>query len=103
MGNQWSPIQQFTTATNKQGDWDQPGAALANLKLYPNPTVGTATISGIPLNSEAQIIVRDALGRNVLQRTAAGPNITFAVEAAGLYLVEVRTELGSEHLRLVVQ
>ncbi len=82
----------------------------ANIKLYPNPTSGTATLSLI-LNNNGQVTVSvyDVQGREVLpsikkQLESGEQNILLNTSTLsnGTYIVEITTETYSQKIRIVV-
>ncbi|MGB3617543.1 MAG: zinc-dependent metalloprotease [Catalinimonas sp.] len=81
----------------------------ADLKVFPNPTQGTAEVSyRLPAADETTLRVVDVLGRTIWQeeprRRAAGEyQTTLPALPSGFYLVRLRTADGEQTRRLVVQ
>ncbi|MBK7239438.1 MAG: T9SS type A sorting domain-containing protein [Flavobacteriales bacterium] len=77
-----------------------------NLNLYPNPATTAVTLQLEKVPTNATVLMRDALGRKVLQQRVTGHYTTLGVAglSAGVYVVEVweyDQRVGSE--RVVVE
>jgi hypothetical protein len=75
-------------------------------KLYPNPASTQLTVELEQLPEQGELLLRDALGREMLRERIAGHYPTLSVQQlpAGLYLLEVWSKgqrVGSE--RVVVE
>jgi hypothetical protein len=74
--------------------------------LAPNPASGTATLQLQEVPAQARLLLRDALGRTVLQVPVQGTGTTLSLEglAAGVHVVELWSgarRLGQERLVVV--
>jgi peptidoglycan/xylan/chitin deacetylase (PgdA/CDA1 family) len=74
---------------------DAPAFAASPLRLYPNPTTGTATAEVVAEAPGAVVIVRDVLGREVLRQTLQGTGaqhvaLDLREAASGVYVVTVQ-------------
>ncbi|HRH39307.1 MAG TPA: T9SS type A sorting domain-containing protein [Flavobacteriales bacterium] len=84
----------------------QERAAAPHMRVYPNPTNSTTTVQLEHLPPQAELLVRDALGRAVHEQTVRSTQTQVALHncTAGLYLLELWSagaRLASE--RLVVE
>lgn len=57
--------------------------------LYPNPSSGSATLQVDQLPPDAQLVLRDALGREVLRRRVSDHYTTLMLGQSGVYVVEL--------------
>lgn len=75
--------------------------AMPGIRVYPNPASTTATLELDVLSPHAQLVLRDALGREVLrQRVHAHTNVlNLQALPDGIYTLELR----EEHKRISVQ
>lgn len=74
------------------------------MQLYPNPSSGRITISMEQLPRDAAVVVRDAMGREVLRRRMSDHYTTLVLERSGVYMLEIhdaRGRIASE--RVVVE
>ena len=78
----------------------------ADLHVYPNPASGHVTVELNGPVASGEFLLRDALGREVLQQRITGPRHVLDVAglAEGIYLIEVQSQEGWQGAqRLVVQ
>lgn len=77
------------------------GNGLDMVRLFPNPTNGQVILSGIPFHS--QVIVRDILGKELVQkRTGGQKDLQLELPAAsGLYFVRVLHSNGIRDFKVV--
>jgi Concanavalin A-like lectin/glucanases superfamily/Secretion system C-terminal sorting domain len=69
------------------------------LKIYPNPTVGTVYIESPWENASAQIIVSDIIGRTVLQQKSIQTKVSeldLRSFSAGIYFISLKNERTGE-------
>ena len=59
------------------------------LLLYPNPASGSATLQLEHVPRNAQLMVRDALGREVQRQRVRSTTTTLSMERSGVYVVEL--------------
>jgi hypothetical protein len=64
--------------------------------VYPNPTTGQLTLSGLPYGA-VYVHITDALGRTCLQQTIADGQVDLSSQPAGLYFVQVRDAQGQTY------
>lgn len=57
--------------------------------LYPNPATGSATLQLEQVPPDAQVLLRDALGREVQTQRVSGHYTTLTLERSGVYVVEL--------------
>jgi hypothetical protein len=59
--------------------------------VYPNPTTGKITITGLPSQGSTILAVFDALGRKIYNReiSSATAEIDLTVSASGIYQLKV--------------
>lgn len=79
-------------------------AANTALRVFPNPAVGSATVI-LPADARGQLLVLDALGREVRAERAFGPSVELDLEGlpAGTYLVSCEGKAARSFYRLVVR
>lgn len=70
------------------------------ISLFPNPTSGRFTIS-LPMNN-AEIIVMDFLGRQIIKKLATQKKTSIQLDNNGVYFVYVTTKHGTIIKRLIV-
>jgi len=61
----------------------------ALFSLYPNPASGSATLQLEHVPRNAQLMVRDALGREVQRQRVRSTTTTLSMERSGVYVVEL--------------
>jgi hypothetical protein len=81
-------------------------AASASTKVYPNPAADVITLESRQfLNQAAELVCRDALGRELLRTTWPQGNLQFALNLghlkAGLYFVVIETDNACETHRII--
>ncbi|MCB9182676.1 MAG: hypothetical protein H6591_02065 [Flavobacteriales bacterium] len=79
-------------------------AANQSFSAYPNPSNGEVRLSLDPRLGRCRVVVRDAMGRVVLERSVSGPTETMRIPESGLYLLELMgTDGRLEAQRLIVE
>ncbi len=79
-------------------------AANQLFSAYPNPSNGEVQLSLDPRLGRCRVVVRDAMGRVVLERSVSGPTETMRIPESGLYLLELMgTDGRLEAQRLIVE
>jgi len=63
--------------------------AMPSFSLYPNPSGGSATLQLEQVPQDAQLVLRDALGREVLRQRVSNHFTTLSVQRSGVYVVEL--------------
>lgn len=97
------------TACNCAGSVGMADQQGSDLRLWPNPNAGDAfTLQVPPGTDQVFLVLRDATGRKVLQRTvrAVGERVEVRPNerlAPGVHLLEVTVGSGRYHLRMVVR
>lgn len=74
---------------------------LASVKLFPNPSKDSFHIAGI--EQQAQITVYDQMGRITLEKSIDSNTTINHSLKAGIYIVAITTNNGSQSLKLVVE
>ena len=69
------------------------------VRVFPNPTSGTITLSLEHVPIDGLFIVRDALGREVVRQHIHGHRTTLALSSSGVYMAE----LWEQGVRLTAQ
>ena len=75
-------------------------AGMADLKVYPNPSQGNYTISG--LSNGDEVSVMDATGRIVDRFVALQDNVQLRATAKGIYLIQVVRGNAIEQKKLLI-
>ena len=80
-------------------------ASLSMTKIYPNPNTGSFTVAFGKHLTNANINVKDVLGKTVYNTTTSGEQHNIQLnEAKGIYFVSIQTEQGERTtLKLVVE
>jgi hypothetical protein len=77
---------------------------LVNLSLYPNPTKGNFSISGIDFAKDAQVEIYNIIGQQVYTSKLNGQSsieITDFNASTGVYLVKLKTNQGTKTFKLI--
>lgn len=74
--------------------------ALPTASISPNPALGLFTVT-VPV-PDADILVHDLSGRQLMQVKATQPDTRLQIETSGIYLITVKTPQASQTLKLVV-
>jgi hypothetical protein len=85
------PLQRFVSRLHV-GDFTTGASnatAMPSFSLYPNPSGGSATLQLEQVPQDAQLVLRDALGREVLRRRVSDHYTTLTLERSGVYVVEL--------------
>lgn len=88
---------------------DELAAGFRDISIYPNPNAGTFTLE-IALDKVQQVNIQlfDLTGKSVLSSTktnvlSLSENITVQRIPAGMYLLQIRTELGMASRRVIIR
>jgi hypothetical protein len=73
---------------------------LVSINAFPNPSTGVFTLSGLQQGDLVQVF--DNSGRMIMQLIADSAQLQLALERAGLYLLNVRSDFRNEQLKLIV-
>ena len=75
------------------------------VRVYPNPASTTAELELLIVPPNAHMLLRDALGRLVMQKDVQHHTTTFNLQTLpnGLYTLELRSNGTALHTRLAVQ
>lgn len=77
-------------------------ASSIGVKVYPNPTKGIINVLELPDN--AQVDVVDLSGKLIQQYIPSSKSLTiYLAENAGIYFINVRSEIGTETLKVVIE
>jgi len=68
--------------------------------VYPNPTQGQFTLELD--NESAEITISDVLGKELLKRETISKTTNFQIDAAGVYVLQVKTDKGMSSKKIVV-
>ncbi|MCB9184291.1 MAG: T9SS type A sorting domain-containing protein [Flavobacteriales bacterium] len=87
------PLQRFVTRLHV-GDITTGSAPLSlvegpGVRVYPNPSIGSVTVQLETLPQDAQVVVRDALGREVQRQRLTDHYTTLSMTHSGVYMLEV--------------
>jgi len=77
---------------------------LANLSLYPNPTKGNFSISGIDSGQDTEVKIYNLIGQQVYTAKSSGQStleITDFNGTTGVYLVKLNTNQGEKTFKLI--
>lgn len=78
------------------------------LMSYPNPSTGKVMVSyELPASGKSTILVTDVTGKTVYRQENAGKSFNQTLDLSGLnsgvYMLEVKSEIGSQTQKLVIQ
>ena len=71
-----------------------------DVSVFPNPTSGHFTVL-LP-DDDAEIIVRDVLGREILKTQAIQKITNLELDNSGVYIVYIKTKQGTATRKLIV-
>jgi hypothetical protein len=77
---------------------------LVNLSLYPNPTKGNFSISGIDSGQDTEVKIYNIIGQQVYTAKSSGQStleITDFNASSGVYLVKLKTNQGGKTFKLI--
>jgi hypothetical protein len=77
---------------------------LVNLSLYPNPTKGNFSISGIDSGQDTEVKIYNIIGQQVYTAKSSGQStleITDFNASTGVYLVKLKTNQGEKTFKLI--
>jgi hypothetical protein len=74
---------------------------LQNIIIYPNPSSGNVTLSG--LSAGDQVNIYDNNGRIVLNKGSESAILQLNINRPGLYMVEIRGEMGIKRKKLIIR
>jgi hypothetical protein len=77
---------------------------LVNLSLYPNPTKGNFSISGIDSGQDTEVKIYNLIGQQVYTAKSSGQStleITDFNASTGVYLVKLKTNQGEKTFKLI--
>jgi len=80
------------------------GESLASLSLYPNPTRGSFTITGMDLDQDAQVEIYSIIGQQVYSTKLRGQSNIEIIDfnaSSGVYLVKLKTNQGEKTFKLI--
>jgi len=78
--------------------------SLVNLSLYPNPTKGNFSISGIDSGEDTEVKIYNLIGQQVYTAKSSGQStleITDFNASSGVYLVKLKTNQGEKTFKLI--
>ena len=81
-----------------------PEQSLINLSLYPNPTKGNFSISGIDSGEDTEVKIYNLIGQQVYTAKSSGQStleITDFNASSGVYLVKLKTNQGEKTFKLI--
>jgi hypothetical protein len=75
----------------------------SSISIYPNPTSGNLTLSGIPAGSK--ILIRSILGQNIFETFVSNDNLQLSLEGqpAGIYFILISNDSGLACFKLIVK
>jgi hypothetical protein len=77
---------------------------LSNLSLYPNPTQGNFSISGMDLGQAGELEIYNMIGQQVYKKSVSGQSnleVTDFNANTGIYLVKLTTNQGERTFKLI--
>ena len=81
-----------------------PEENISNLSLYPNPTRGNFSITGMDLGQGGEVEIYNMIGQQVFKRSLSGEStieVTDFNANAGIYLVKLKTNQGERTFKLI--
>jgi len=73
----------------------------ADIRIYPNPSHGIFNVDGI--SSETEIMVYDAFGGLIYSKTTHKPMaINLSDQPAGIYLIQIKTLVGTHYQKIII-
>lgn len=85
------------TALNEKGDNENA------VSVFPNPTSGVITISGIELNSKDRIIIYNSLMQKCYETEMTSSQLSLEEFPSGLYFIELRSKNGIKSQKILKQ
>jgi len=81
-----------------------PEQSLVNLSLYPNPTKGNFSISGIDSGQDTEVKIYNLIGQQVYTAKSSGQSTLEIADfngTTGVYLVKLKTNQGEKTFKLI--